>query len=161
MKIVIIKKISSESHVTLTSHMTIDQWLVTSRMTSAQYEYIRWRRKSGPIPVSVLSNPTTFSNQIPFGRISRINWHPLCLSLIIFSNFSNFQQFYCLIFKLPNLFTNFNWDYVTWWVYTKGQTVIQSSPAWLSTVFYCFDFEETTNKQDLMFSQFLSISQLS
>ena len=28
--------------------------------------------------------------------------------------------------------------------YTKGQTGIQSSPAWLSTVFYCF--EETTNK---------------
>ena len=28
---------------------------------------------------------------------------------------------------------------------TKGQTGIQSSPAWLSTEFYCF--EETTNKR--------------
>ena len=32
------------------------------------------------------------------------------------------------------------------YIYTKGQTGIQSSPAWLSTVFYCF--EETTNKYD-------------
>ena len=29
-----------------------------------------------------------------------------------------------ILFKLPNLFTHFDWDYVTWWVYTKGQTGI-------------------------------------